>query len=506
VSGHVQALRAVLSAITVSAVVACSRGAPVAATPVPQLGARAVVDSASVAFLIHESAARSRVAADLLYLTDVIGPRLSGSAAMRRANEWMLGKLREYGADSVALEAWPFGVAWQRGPLAMRIVSPHERWITAASWAWSPGTNGPTAGNVMHMNATTSADFQTRFAGKLRGAWVMLAEPYPRMNPAARTPADSVRVDSLRRVRRERTQRLTAEQRTFLSELSGTLARERIAGTIIDGAKDFGLFTMSGSPDDISPYAQVVIANETYAALHGALERGDEPRVEVTMTNTIGRDTLVQWNTVGEIRGSERPDEIVILGAHLDSWDLGTGATDNAAGSIAVLEAARLIGALKASGIRPRRTIRFVLFSGEEQGLFGSRYYVLAHAGEMPRVQAVLVLDNGTGRIVAVPMQGRDELQDLWRTMLRPLSAVGPIAVRSGTKGGTDHLPFLAAGVPAFNYDQLSRGYDDTHHSQIDVLARAVPADIAQAATVMAVNALQLANLDILLPRGLRGR
>jgi Zn-dependent M28 family amino/carboxypeptidase len=219
------------------------------------------------------------------------------------------------------------------------------------------------------------------------------------------------------------------------------------------------------------------------------------------MTNSIGRDTLVQWNTVGEIRGSERPDEVVILGAHMDSWDLGTGATDNAAGSIAVLEAARLLGALKASGVRPRRTIRFVLFTGEEQGLFGSQYYVVAHAGELGRVQAILVLDNGTGRVTAVPMQGRDELQDLWRSMLRPLSALGPIAVRSGTKGGTDHLPFIAAGVPAFNYDQLSRGYDDTHHSQIDVFDRAVPGDIAQAATVMAVNALQLANLDVLLRR-----
>lgn len=501
-------LRALITSVAVAALLACSRtaGVTTGSPAVPQLGARTLADSASIARLIEEGTARSRVAADLSHLVDVIGPRLTGSAAMRRANEWTLQKLREYGADSAALEPWPFGVAWQRGPIAMRIVSPHERWITAVSWAWAPGTSGATAGNVIHMDATTPADFQSRFAGKLRGAWVMLAAPYPRMNPAARSPADSIRVDSLRRALRSRSQRLTAEERTFLSELSVALRREGIAGTIIDGAKDFGLFTMSGSPDDITPYPQVVIANETYSELHRALRRGENPRVEVTMTNTFGRDTLVQWNTVGEIRGSERPDEVVILGAHLDSWDLGTGATDNAAGSIAVLEAARLLGALKASGVRPRRTIRFVLFSGEEQGLFGSQYYVVAHASEMPRVQAMLVLDNGTGRIVALPLQGRDELRDLWTDMLRPLAPVGPIAVRSGTKGGTDHLPFLAVGVPAFNYDQLSRGYDDTHHSQIDVFDRAVPEDIAQAATVMAVNALQLANLDVLLPRGSRPR
>ena len=484
------------------ALAACSRATVVTSAPsVPQLAVRTLADSASIAFIIREGMAQSPVTADLQFLTDVIGPRLTGSPAMRRANEWTLRKLRDYGADSVALEPWPFGVAWQRGPLTVRILAPHERWVAGASWGWSPGTRGPTAGDVIYMDATTPDDFRSRFAGKMRGGWLMLAAPYPRMNPAARTTTDSLRVDSLRRASRERNQRLTTDQRAFLAELPALLAREGIAGTLIDGAKDFGLFTMSGSPDDISPYPQVVIGNDIYTELYRALQRAETARIEVTVTNTIGRDTLVQWNTVGEIRGSERPDEVVILGAHLDSWDLGTGATDNAAGSIAVLEAARLLGALKASGVRPRRTIRFVLFTGEEQGLYGSQYYVVAHASELARVQAILVLDNGTGRITAVPMQGRDELQDLWRSMMRPLTTLGPIAVRSGTKGGTDHLPFLAAGVPAFNYDQLSRGYDDTHHSQIDVFERAVPADVAQAATVMAVNAFQLANLNVLLPR-----
>lgn len=279
------------------------------------------------------------------------------------------------------------------------------------------------------------------------------------------------------------------------------LVAEGIAGEIIDGGKDFGLLTMSGSPDQISGYPQIVIGNQSYAELHRLLAEGQRPRIEVAISNTFGRDTIVQWNTIGEIRGSERPDEIVLLGAHLDSWDLGTGATDNAAGSAAVLEAARILGALKASGVRPRRTIRFALFTGEEQGLYGSQYYVLHHAAEMARHQAMLVLDNGTGRIVALPLQGRDELRDLWTSMVRPLAALGPINVRSGTKGGTDHLPFLRAGVPSFNYDQLSRGYDYTHHSQADVFDHAVPADIAQAATIMAVNAFQLANLDRLLPR-----
>lgn len=468
------------------------------ASPVSQMGARVLADSSHIAALIAEGTQRSHVEQDFRYLTDVIGPRLTGSPAMRRANDWVAQKLLEYGADSVVLEPWPFGVSWQRGAFSARLLAPHSRRIEGASWAWAPGTNGAVAGDVMFMDASTKVDFDSRFAGKLRGAWVMLERPYPRVNPWGATSRDSARVDSLRKVMRRQ---VTAEEREFLSRQSDRLVAEGIAGEIIDGAKDFGLLTMSGSPDQVSAYPQVVIGNQAYAELHRLIGDGQRPRLEITMTNTFGRDTLVQWNTIGEIRGSELPDEVVLLGAHLDSWDLGTGATDNAAGSIAVLEAARILGALKEKGVRPRRTIRFALFTGEEQGLYGSQYYVLRHAAELSRHQAMLVLDNGTGRVVALPLQGRDELRELWISMLRPLSSLGPFTVRSGTKGGTDHLPFLRVGVPAFNYDQMSRGYDYTHHSQADVFDHAVPADIMQAATVMAVNAFQLANLDRLLPR-----
>jgi carboxypeptidase Q len=497
-----QAVRRTLTPVArrtlLSVVLAACAQAQTAAPSVAQLGVRTLTDSSSIAFLIAEGMQRSRVPEDYRHLADVIGPRLTGSPAMRRANDWTAAKMREYGADSVALEPWPFGVSWQRGPLTMRLLAPHQRWLSAASWAWTPGTNGPRAGNVVFIDATTRADFDRRFAGKLTGAWVMLSPPYPRTNPFGASPRDSVRIDSLRRVqRRER----TAEERAFLGGAMAVLAAQGIAGEIIDGGKDYGLFTMSGAPDEISPYARVVVGNQTYAEFHRSLMRGDTVRVEVNATNTLGRDSLVQWNTVGEIRGSELPNEVVLIGAHLDSWDIGTGSTDNASGSIAVLEAARLLGALKASGVRPKRTIRFALFSGEEQGLFGSQYYVLRHAPELSSFQAVLVLDNGTGRINGMALSRWNDLQELWSSMLRPLRDLGPIVVRTGSKGGTDHLPFLYAGVPSFNYDQLSRGYDYTHHSQIDVLDHALPDDVKQAATVMAVNALQLANLDRLLPR-----
>lgn len=495
--------RIIAATVLAAALVACSRGATttpaVPAPTVAQLGARILTDSGSIAFLIGEGTRRSRVSTDLQYLTDVIGPRLTGSLAMRRANDWTAAKLREYGVDTVSLEPWPFGIAWQRGPLTMRLLSPHERWVPAVSWAWAPGTNGPRAGDVVYVDATSRLDYDRRLAGKLRGAWIMLAPPTPMLNPDAPSAADSARVDSLRRA--QRIDVLTPEERAFLANRGPLLIADGIAGVLIDGGKEFGLFVMAGSPDAVSPIPQVVVANETYSEFHRLLSSNERVRVEVNATNTFGRDTLTQWNTVGEIRGSERPNEIVLVGAHLDSWDIGTGATDNATGSIAVLEAARLLGALKASGVRPRRTIRFVFFTGEEQGLFGSQYYTALHALELPRFQAVLILDNGTGRIEGIAMQGWEELHSLWQNMMRPLASLGPFVIRSGTKTGTDHLPFLQAGVPAFNYDQRSRGYQHTWHSQVDVFDRTVPDDVRQAAMVMAVNALQLASLDVLLPR-----
>jgi hypothetical protein len=409
--------------------------------------------------MIDEGIHRSHVAADLEYLTDVIGPRLAGSPEMVRANEWTLQKFRDYGVDTSTLEAFNFGVPWIRGPMTARMLAPQRRELLAASWAWVPGTNGPLSGDVVLVDARTPAEFQHRFAGKLRGAWVMIG-------PASR---------------------------------AALVADEGIAGVIRDGAKEFGLFTMSGSPAAVSPYPQVVISHENYSQFERLLRAGERVRFEADVTNTFGLRAVLQYNIVSELRGTERPNEVVLVGAHLDSWDLATGATDNGAGAIAVLEAARILAATRS---RPKRTIRFVLFGAEEEGLYGSQAYAAAHRSELDRFQAVLVLDNGSGRITGMELQNRDELRDMWEAMMRPLASLGPLTIRPGYKTGTDHLSFLPYGVPAFNYDQLARGYDDTHHSQVDDFAHTVPADVAQAATVMAVNAWQLANLPALLPRG----
>ena len=190
---------------------------------------------------------------------------------------------------------------------------------------------------------------------------------------------------------------------------------------------------------------------------------------------------------------------MVILGAHLDSWDLGQGVTDNGTGSMVVLEAARV---LARSGLTPKRTIRFILFSGEEQGLLGSRAYAAAHAAQADSIQAVLVLDNGTGAITGQALQGRDELEGLWHRCWPRWRRSARTRCEDASKTGTDHLSFLPYGVPGFNFDQLPRGYFHTHHSQSDTYDKAVPDDLKQAAAVMAVTACELANLPELLPRG----
>lgn len=467
---------------------------------VAQIAVVVPTDDSLVARMIDQGMHHSHVAADLEYLLDVIGPRLTGSAALRRANDWTLGKFREYGVDSVALDPWKFGVGWTRGPMTLRMLAPQQRELLGVSWGWSPGTNGPVAGDVVLMDARTPQEFDKRFAGKLRGKWVLLGDAQPVVNAADPlvTHADSARQDSIVRALAPH----NAAEQQFFAQRFWYVAREGVAGIVRDGGKQFGLFTMSGSPIAISPVPQIVIANDNYAQMQRLVQRGEPVRIEAEIKNSFTRNALEQYNTVAEIRGTEHPEQFVLLGAHLDSWDLATGGTDNGAGAIAVLEAARI---LVASGAKPKRSIKFVLFTGEEEGLLGSQAYAAEHAKEADRCQAVLVLDNGTGRITGMALQNRDELRDMWSAMLAPLASLGPLAVRSGFKTGTDHLSFIQDGVPSFNYDQLTRGYDHTHHSQIDDYDHVVPRDVAQAATVMAVNGWQMADMGSMIPRGKKG-
>jgi hypothetical protein len=456
-------------------------------------------DASVVRTIVAEGMERSHVGTDLEYLSDVIGPRLTGSPAVRRANTWTEQKFREYGLDSVWTESWRFGRSWERGPLTLALVAPHARQLFGASWAWAPGTDGPETGDVVYVDALTPAEYAARFASAVRGKWVMTRPPAFVWNPDGppMNAADSARADSGRRA--FAMANATPDLVEYRQSLPFRLASDGALGLINDGAKDFGLLTMSGSPSSLFPLPMIVVPHETFTLFHRLLAAGQKVTLRADIANSLSADTVDAENTVAELRGTAKPEEVVLVGAHLDSWDLATGTTDNGAGAMAVLEAARI---LKASGVRPARTIRFVLFTGEEQGLFGSQAYAEQHEHQLSHYQAVLVIDNGTGRITGMSLQGHDELRDGWRAMFEPLERLGPFTVRSRDKGGTDHLSFVPYGVPAFNYDQETRGYNHTHHSQSDTYDYAVTGDLRQAAIVMAVNAYELATIPEFLTRG----
>jgi hypothetical protein len=461
------------------------------------------VDTSGAGALIAQAMDHSEVMANLRELSDVIGPRLSGSPAMRRANDWTAARFRSYGLTAT-LEPYPFGVTWERGPVSLRLVAPFSRAVTAHSWAWTAGTGGKTLSGPVVLADLSTPDSLALYKGKVRGAWVLPRASYPMWNPDGppMSPSDSASLKEALRVRGLPTADTSAAavfaRRQYNLDLPYVLKAAGALGTLVDGAKEHGLMTMSGSPDRVAPLPNLVIAHEDYAMLERQIIAGADPRLEGRVENVVGRVPVQQWNTVAEIAG-ERPGQVVILGAHLDSWDLGQGVTDNGTGSMVVLEAAR---AIARSGLKPKRTIRFILFSGEEEGLLGSKAYAAAHAASADSIQAILVLDNGTGAITGQALQGRDELAGLWRDLLAPVASLGADSVRSAWKTGTDHLSFLPYGVPGFNFDQLPRGYFHTHHSQTDTYDHAVPGDLKQAAAVMAVTAFELANLPELLPRG----
>jgi carboxypeptidase Q len=468
------------------------------------LQAQSTVDTSGAGVLIAQAMNRSEVMQNLQHLSDVIGPRLSGSPAMRRANEWTAGRFRAYGL-TVKLEPYQFGVTWERGPATLRLTAPFTRVMIAHSWAWTEGTGGKTLSGPVVLTDLSTPESLAVYREKVKGAWVLTRAPFPSWNPDGppMTAADSAELQAKIKFRgsvsADTSAAAVAARRQFQVDLPYILKSAGALGTLLDGAKDHGLMTMSGSPTRVAPLPSLVISHEDYGLLARLIEANVTPRLEGRVENRIGKTPVQQWNTVAEIKGSERPGQVVILGAHLDSWDLGTGTTDNGTGSMVVLEAARTIAQ---SGLKPKRTIRFILFSGEEQGLIGSKAYAEAHAATADSIQAVLVLDNGTGAIKGQALQGRKDLEGLWKALLAPVASLDADSVREASKMGTDHLSFLPYGVPGFNFDQISRGYNHTHHSQSDTYDKAVPGDLKQAAAVMAVTAYELANLPELLPRG----
>src|SRR5579883_156989 len=492
------------------------------ATPAPAAPAAVSADPISIdKKILAECKNGSEIMANLTYLSDVIGPRLTGSAALKKANEWAAEKMRAYGLSNVHLEGWTIPAGWERGTASLRIIEPNNgRSLTVAAMGWTPGTNGKITGEVVVLKARDSKEL-AQYKGKLKNAVVLRGEP-------SRIAPVTAKGFGFERQRQGRDQKGNAKEggkaedrppprpdrnafeamRAFRREMTEFLHKEGAAVLLMDAAKPHGLLNMTGSwrgTDRVNteePLPSLFVAHEHYAQLYRLATRPAPAKtcVEVEIDNKIVPGPVAVYNTVGEIPGSEKPDEFVVLGAHLDSWDLGQGTTDNGTGSCVVLEAARV---LVKSGIRPKRTIRFVLFTGEEQGLHGSKEYVKAHKAEMPKTSMALVHDTGTGKVLGFFRSGRQVVKPIFEKELVSLKELGVTEYNMNSMNGTDHASFDDArvNVPGFAVMQDPVEYRFSHHSQSDTLDKAREPDLIQGAQVMAVAGVRVANLPELLPR-----
>jgi carboxypeptidase Q len=500
--------------------------------------------------LIAEAKDHSEIMKNLEYLSDVIGPRLTGSKNLEKANKWAAEKMQEYGLENVHQEPWTIPVGWERGTASLKIIEPDNgKSLTVASWAWTPGTNGPVEGDVVIFRPTSKEDLG-KYKGKLKNAIVLQTPPSPVpsiLEPRASPFGGGRRGGAFGKAGEKGGEKAAGKAEGkgedkaadkgddkaggrrggfgrgnfagggFVQEAREFLRAEGAACVLQDSGKPHGLLNMSGSwrrgfgpggedrADAPEPLPNLCVTHDHYALLWRLASRPDmKVRLRVEITNTFIPGPITCYNTVGEVRGSEKPDEYVVCGAHLDSWDLGQGTTDNGTGSCVVLETARILAKMASQGIRPKRTVRFILFTGEEEGLHGSRNYVQAHKDDLPKTSVALVHDTGTGKVQALNTVGVEEIKTIFdkdlASGLKPLGA--EISIRGGFGGGgSDHASFQNAGVPGILFSQDRDEYSFTHHSQSDTFDKAKKDNLVQGAQVMSVAALRIANLPSLLPR-----
>ncbi len=341
-----------------------------------------------------------------------------------------------------------------------------------------------------------------KYRGKLKGAIILLGQPREMESPG--NPMTTAWSDETVPVAHPKGEApyVSGGYRKVRTALTKMISDEKPAAVLIGSEKEYGLLNMGTYSRDYQPASAPIafVSRENYRQLWRLLDEG-QVEAEVNIASSLSGKPVEVYNTVAEIPGSEKPDEVVIIGGHLDSWDLGTGATDNGTGSMAVLEAAR---ALQRLGVKPKRTIRFVLFTGEEQGLNGSRAYVKAHAAELGKISGVLVHDSGTGKVLTIGLMGNYGVRETIDHALYPLGRAKEVGLAEPTlrsEGGSDHVPFDEAGVPGFWCVQDPADYDKTHHSQADTIERVRWDDLTEGAQVLAVFAYGVAQLPEMLPR-----
>ena len=535
-------------------------------------------DTAAVSKIKDEGMNRSQVMETLSWLTDVYGPRLTNSPEYKQAADWAAGKLREWGLQHVYYDNWgPFGRGWTLKKFSVNVSGVRSFPLIAYPKAWSTGLRGAVSGDVVYLEAETEDELQ-KYKGKLKGKFVLLGNPREvnaHFEPQAVRLADSVllqmanadiqrqgggqRFGNAAIMRMPPAQRDSALRATILqmnpnakeadvqnfirimaAQALGPVKlefvqREGAVAALDAGRGDGGtIFVQQATVpypqstpanERVSVYhekapkiiPQVSLAAEQYNRMVRMIQKGQKVKLEMELDVEFTKADS-GFNVIAEIPGTDLKDEIVMVGAHFDSWQAGTGATDNATGSAVCMEAVRILQAL---GLKPRRTIRIGLWGGEEQGLFGSRAYVKEMFGEREggnpfgggggelkktpahdKFSVYFNNDNGTGKVRGVYMQGNEHARDVLRSWLKPFNDLGASTLTLNNTGGTDHLAFDAVGLPGFQFIQDPVEYGTrTHHSNMDMYERVQEEDVKQASVIMAAFAYNAAMTDAKFPR-----
>ncbi len=511
-----------------------------------QASAPARTNDAAAAKIKDEGINRSQAMATMRYLTDVIGARLTNSPAQKRANQWTKEQFEKWGLQNAMVDPWgEFGRGWELKKFSAAVVAPEYMTIRAYPKAWSPSTNGAITGDIVFVNAKTEADLE-KYKGKLKGA-IILTQDERDVDPGFKPSATRYDEKGLTEMENAKPavpstpQQPNAEQiAAFRFQTRKTqFYYEEGAAMLVDSGfgTDAGTIRVMGAnlPPGITgmrvaaknapaPLPQVVMEVEQYNRLVRLAKQNTPLKMQVELAAQFYDNDLQGYNTIAEIPGTDLKDEVVMIGAHLDSWHAGTGATDNGAGTTVVLEAMRI---LQASGLKPRRTIRVALWTGEEQGLLGSRGYVAknfasigdgsdsAAFGAMGGGRAQITkkpahdkfaayynLDNGTGQIRGIYAQGNENARLIFKNWLAPFKEYEATTTTISNTGGTDHLAFDAVGLPGFQFIQDPIEYfPRTWHTTQDVVDRILEQDLKRSAVIMATFAYNSAMTDEKLPR-----
>ena len=476
-------------------------------------------DLVTVAKIRHEGFKHSQVMNLVGYLSDVIGPRPTGSPEVTKAYNWTAGKFKEWGCEHVNLEPFEFGIGWAPRYVSAHLLEPHYGPLIAISVEWGSSTNGKIIGQPIYVQIDNKNDFE-KYKGKLEGKIVLYMPPSK--TPTHFTP------DARRYSQEELEARAVFPvnpeernwqdyERSFADDLEDFFRAEKIGVLVRPSStrsRNYGTVHAWGIrsarfPGRPRPLPEIILAAEHYNRIHRILVAYKEPvKMEVEVRNEFYSEDLNGYNVVAEIPGTDKKDEIVMLGGHIDSWSPGTGAADNAAGCAVCMEAVRILQSL---GLKPRRTIRVVLWGAEEKGWVGSKSYVAQHFGdvetmtlkpEQAKVCAYYNYDNGSGKIRGIHLQENIQLKPIFEAWIKPFADLGMTHVVTRATGGSDHGALDYIGIPSFQFIQDPLDYGTRiHHTNMDVYDHLSPEDLMQSAVIMAAFVYNTATRDEMFPR-----